>query len=166
MKYIFSFLICFVSECIYSETIQNIEYALPKTAEHWVIVNRLDNENGTTLIYAPPGLERHERKEFFGVNANHRPSDPNDLEAIKSALTKIFPKKSVDFRVLEKDKESVMYEWSVQENGLEKVHGCGRAFSNKEGTVILGYHTEDLSKVSQACLLWLPTLKEAKNLSQ
>lgn len=165
MKYLFTFLSCLVCGICFAETIQHVEYHLPKAAENWVIGNKLESERGTTIIYIPHGVQRQDTEEFFGVSANRLSSNPNNSEAIKSTLIKMFPHMSIDFHVLEKDKDSVTYEWAAQENGMEKVHGWGRAFSNKDGSVVLGYQTENISQVEQSRSVWLPILKEAKQSS-
>ena len=149
----------FVFGSAYAETIQQVEYHLPK-GENWVVGKKLENEKGTTIIYLPQGVERQSAKEFFGVNAN-RLQGTNDPALIKMGIAKNFPSMNIDFKVLEQDKDSVTYEWSAQENGVEKVHGWGRAFSTKEGTVVLGYQTEDPSKVPHARSSWVQVLKEA-----
>lgn len=162
MKYLFILLSCLVGGIGFAETIQHVEYHLPKAAENWVMGNKLESKKGTTLIYIPQGVERQNAKEFFGVSANHLPSDPDNSEAIKLGLTKIFPNMKIEFRVLEKDKDSITYEWSAQENSSEKIHGWGRAFSSNEGTVVLDYQTENISNIPQARSIWLQALKEAK----
>lgn len=162
MKYFFMALSNFVCGLGFAETIQHVEYHLPKAAEDWVIGNKLENEKGTTIIYIPPGVEREEAEEFFGVNTNRLSSNLSNPEAIKLSLTKMFPNLNIDFRVLEKDKDSLTYEWSAQENDQEKIHGWGRAFSNKDGSVVLSYQTDNISKVPEARSVWLPALKEAR----
>jgi len=164
MKYLLSFLSCLICGISSAETIQHVEYHLPKIAANWVVGNKLENEKGTTLIYIPQRVGTKKAEEFFGVNANLFPSDPNNPEAIKLGLTKMFPNRHINFRVLEQDKNSVIYEWTAQENDVEQIHGWGRAFSNKDGSVLLNYQTENISKVPQARSVWLPALKEAKHL--
>lgn len=145
----------------FADTIQNVEYHLPKATENWVVSNKLESQKGTTIVYTPPGVERQKAEEFFAVNANILPSDGNP-ENIKLGLTMNFPNMSIDLQVLEQVPASVTYEWSGQENGSEKIHGWGRAFSNQEGTVSLMYLTRKISEVPQARAIWLPALKEAK----
>ncbi len=161
MKYLFTLLSCLAFGCAFAETIQHVEYHLPKAAENWVVGNKLESEKGTTIIYIPPGVERQNAKEFFGVNSNCLTSK-NDPASIKVGLARSFPNMNIDFRVLEQDKDSIAYEWSAQENGIEKTHGWGRAFSNKDGSVVLGYYTEDISNVPQARSIWVQALKEAR----
>ncbi|MFV0339821.1 MAG: hypothetical protein ACK5MA_04200 [Parachlamydiaceae bacterium] len=160
MKGLLMLLSFFVFGSAYAETVQQVEYHLPK-GENWVVGKKLESEKGTTIIYLPQGVEKQNAKEFFGVNAN-RLQGTNDPDLIKMGIAKNFPSMKIDFKVLEQDKDSVTYEWSAQENGVEKVHGWGRAFSTKEGTVVLGYQTEDSSKVAQARSTWVQALKEAK----
>lgn len=165
MKIFFTIFSCLVCGMGFAETIQHVEYHLPKGAENWVVAHQLENKNGITRIYIPQGIEKQSATEFFGVNANHRPSNFNDSEGIKLGLMKNFSNMNVDFQVLEKDKDSLTYEWSAQENGVEKVHGWGRAFSNNDGSVVISYQTENISGVTQARSIWLPVLKEAKQQS-
>ncbi len=162
MKIFFVFVSCLFAVSSFAENIQQVKYQLPKAAENWVVHNKLENEKGTTIVYTPKEVEKQEAKEFFGVNANRLSINPNNSEALKLGLTKLFPNMKIDFRILEKDKDSVIYEWSAQENGAQKIHGLGRAFSTKEGSVVLGYQTQNISNIQQARSVWLQALKEAK----
>lgn len=147
--------------CVFAEKIQDVEYHLPKVAQDWVIGNKLENDKGTTIIYIPKMTSGIHNEEFFGVSANIYHTDINDFQSIKTALTKMFPNTEVGFIVLEKDASGMIYEWSIQEGDLEKVHGWGRVFAIKEGTVLLNYQTEKTSDIAKARSIWLPVLKEA-----
>lgn len=165
MKYLFTCLTCLICGMGFAETIQDIDYHLPENAKNWVVGNRLENEKSVTIIYIPGGIDRQEVEEFFGVSANHLVSNLNDVEPIKTSLVQMFPTMSIDFRILEKDAGSVLYEWSGKEGGVEKIHGLGRGFSSKEGTVILSYQTDNPSKINETRSTWLASLKEAKKKS-
>jgi hypothetical protein len=162
MKYIFTLLACLIFGSTYAETIQNVTYQLPPAAKNWVVGNKLGNDKEETIIYIPKGTNRQNAQEFFGVNANRLPSDLNDLASIKSELDGTFPNMHIDLYVLEKSKDSLIYEWSAFENGAEKAHGLGRIFSNKDGTVTLLYQTKNIPSLSQARSIWLSALKAAQ----
>jgi hypothetical protein len=161
MKHLFALLCLFAFGSACAETIQGVEYHLPKIAESWVVGKKLESEKGTTIIYIPQEVEKRDAKEFFSVNAN-RLLSKNDPEAIKAGIAKNFPNMDIEFHVLGQDKDSITYEWSVQRNGIEITHGWGRVFSRQDGTVVLGYHTTDVFNVPQERSTWIQVLKEAQ----
>lgn len=148
---------------ILAETIGSVEYQLPKG---WIVGNKTDDENGTTIIYIPKDASGEDLTEYFGVNANEYPPDLEDIEKFKSLFTEEYPDMQVDVNILEKNKNSLLYEWSVKDKGKERAHGWGRAFATKEGTVLLEYQTEEPSSVSNSRNIWLPVLKQAKILQE
>lgn len=162
MKYFFIFLSFLIYGISFAETIQHVEYHLPKAAENWTIGNQFESKKGTMILYIPQNVEKGNAEEFFGVHASPMSSNPENTETIKFSLTQMFPKMLVDFHVLEKDTNSVTYEWSVQDNGVEKFHGWGRAFSHEEGSVLLNYQSKNTSNIPEARSIWLQALKEAK----
>lgn len=163
MKYLFILFSFFFFSSLSAEIIQNVEYQLPKAAERWVIGNQLENEKGSTIVYTPAGVERQQAKEFFGVNANSLPSDSSH---IKATLATVYPNMKIDFHIVEKTQDGLIYEWGAQENGVEKVHGFGRMFSSDKGTVLLEYQTEEISTISSARSTWLPVLHEAHRMER
>lgn len=163
MKYILTLLCCLLMAPVFAETVGNVEYHLPQVAQEWEIGNKLQSEKGTTLIYIPKSTQRQNAKEFFGVNENNLTSNINDPALLKAGLIKTHPKMKIDLWVLENANDGILYEWSAKENGEEKVRGLGRAFSTKDGTVVLGYQTENISDVANVRSVWLPVLKDAKS---
>lgn len=162
MRSIFTLLSLLFVACAFGETIQKVEYQLPPSAKNWVVSFNQEADIGTTRIYTSPGVERRDAKEFFGVNGNPFPSDFKDTSEFKKGLSLGNLGMDIDFHVLEEFKDGILYEWSGKKNGVAKIHGLGRAFSNKEGTVILSYQSENVSEIPQARSAWLPALKAAK----
>jgi hypothetical protein len=80
---------------------------------------------------------------------------------IKTGLSQLYPNLKIDSQILEYDNDGVIYEWSAKKDSTEKIHGWGRAFSDKEGTVVLGYQTENIPDVAKMRSIWLPVIKEA-----
>jgi hypothetical protein len=145
-----------------AEIIGGVEYALPtKIADQWKIGCKMESGESTTFIYIPIGATKQNTAEFFGANANKYPSNLENILSFKASLAKQFPHLQVDVEILEKGKDSLLYEWIGREKKQEKIHGWGRAFSIGNGTVVLSYQTEEISKVPNARLDWLPVLKQA-----
>jgi hypothetical protein len=144
-----------------AETIGNVEYNIPKDA-NWEIGNKIENDKGVTIIYLPKGVPQQATQEFFGVNLNSTPSDVQDIGSLEAALKKQYPTAETEFKILDHNPQSAMYEWSVKQNGVEGIHGWARAFSSPSGTVILSYQTRNPQDVERARQLWLPVLKNAK----
>lgn len=163
---IYSILLGVLSFCTLSaETIQNIEYRLPTSAQNWQAGNKIENDKGTTIIYIPQGADKTNAKEFFGANSN-RYSDSRDPSEMLLMLQKMYPNMTVDYHAVEQTPEGMIYEWSAKENNAEKIHSIGRTFSNSDGTVVLSYQTEDIDNLPQSRSIWLATLKEAKQLNK
>lgn len=166
MKYILIFLNCIIiSTSSFAETIGNVEYQLPSGDQHWEIYNEFESKKGHAIIYVPENTQLENTTEFFAVDANPSPSDLNDLAVIKKTYEKLYPKMNVNLWVLEKNHNSLLYEWSATENGEENWHGLGRVFATNEGTVLLGYQMHpirNISDIAKAKLLWIPLLQNAK----
>ncbi len=160
MKYIV-LLGCVFFSFAFAETIQNVDFHLPQAAQDWVIGNKIEGDKGSTVIYIPKGAGKQNAKEFFGVNATRLLSNPNDYSELKMVLGKMYPALKINFEVIEKYPNGLIYEWSGEANGIQKVHGWGRGFSSQEGTVLLGYQTEQLTDLPKTRSIWLPVLRNA-----
>lgn len=162
MRKFFTLFSCLFFSCAFAEMIDNVEYHLPKAAQDWVVGNTLEGKKSTTIIYIPAGVERQQSTESFGVSAVNMPSGVSETaDDIKTVLSKQFSGMDVDVPYLERSQDGFIYEWSVKDKSLEKIHGWSRVFSNKENTIVLGYSTENIADVPQARAIWLPVLKEA-----
>lgn len=162
MRYLLSLLCFAIITSAFADTIGNVEFHLPESPHGWEIGNKLENEKGTTLIYIPNDSSFKNSKEFFGVNANILSTNINDVSYLEKSLSQMFPNMLIDLWVLEINHNSILYEWAAKDHGQEKIHGLGRAFSTKEGTVGLAYHSENMQEIGKARAIWLPILKEAK----
>ncbi len=163
MKSLFTVLCCLMLLPVLAERIGQVEYQLPPNlVQNWEVGNKIESEKSKTVIYIPKGISKEERKEFFGANANQYPSDLDNILSFKASLAKQFPNYQVYVDILEKGKDHLLYEWVAKEGGQERIHGWGRVFSIGSRTVVLGYQTEDIPKVAQARMDWLPALQQAK----
>lgn len=161
MKLVILFLA--LTSTLFAEKIGPVSYQLPSTKDKWVASEKYDDENqGTTIIYYPECIEKKKEKEFFGVNVNKFPTDVNDLEPLKTGLSQMMPAAQVEVWPLEKSKDDILYEWTAKVDGKEKLHGWGRGFSFKEGTVLIGYQADGNVDLEYAKTTWLPVLKQAK----
>lgn len=156
---IFFFLI---TASLYAEKIGPVSYQMPTTAGTWVVGQKTENEDGTTILYIPEGIEKKEAKEFFGVNVNKFPTNVNDLAPLKEGLSAMMPLAKIEVWSLEKNKNDILYEWKATVDGKEKLHGWGRGFSLKDGTVLIGYQADNNVSMEYAINTWLPVLKQAK----
>lgn len=160
MKFLILFLV--LSSTLMAETIGPVTYKLPKTANPWVVGQKSEDGEGTTIIYVPEGIEKIEAKEFFGVNMNKYPTDVNDLTPLKEGLSAMIPAAKIEVWPLEKSTNDILYEWTATMEGKERLHGWGRGFSYKDGTVLIGYQADNKVDLDYARKTWLPVLKEAK----
>lgn len=162
MRY-FLALLCFLNiTTLFGEKIGDVEFKLPKNTREWEVGNQLVNGKGTTVLYIPNDASIDNTKELFGVNVNVLPVDLHDITSLQMGLTKMFPNMLIDLWLLDITDNSILYEWAAKDNGQEKIHGLGRAFSTKEGTIVLGYHTEKMNEIAKARAIWLPVLKAAR----
>lgn len=161
MRYLLTLLACMFFSFTYAEMINNVEYRLPEAAKNWVIANKLENKNGLTLVYIPENVDKSEAKEFFGVNSNHLSANLDDITLMKDSLEKLFPGVNIKVEVLDKGKDSLIYEVIGDKDGMETYHSWGRIFALKDGTVVISYQTWDISHIDKVRALWLPVLKEA-----
>ncbi len=163
MKKVLTILFSLMAALTFAEAVRHVEFQLPSIAKNWEIGNQFQNEEESAVIYIPKGIKKEDgADEFFAVNSTNAPSDVNDIESIKAGFAKMYPNLNIDFKVIERTPEGVIYEWSVKENGQEKVHGWARAFSGTKGTVLLTYQTVNMTDVEKARTHWLPVLKEAR----
>lgn len=163
MYYIFTIISCLILSPIFGESIGNVEYHLPKAASDWEIGAKMDNEVGSTTIYIPKGTVQGSPTEFFGVGFSKQTFDPKDPASIEEGFKKQFKDMQVDFKVLDKDANSVTFEWVVKDKGKELIHAWTRAFAQKNGTVILEYVAEKVDDMSKSKGTWLQVLKDAKS---
>jgi len=160
MKYVLTVLCALLFSSGYCDMMGDVEYQLPNIAKDWVVANKDDNTNGTTVIYQPKNPKRVS-KEFFGVNNNRFPSDINDQEALKKGITAVIPDMQVDLQVLQKGDNDVFYELSGKQNGKEVIHGWAHVFVTKEGTTLLIYETNDLANLPKIGSAWRQALQTA-----
>lgn len=137
------------------------DYNLPNLSPDWTIGNKFENEQISTQIFIPKGFTNQTAKEFFGLNVNKQQKNIHDTSSFKQGLSKMFPHMKIELWELEKAPNTLLYEWTAHENGIEKVHGWGKAMAAKSGSVIIGYFTENMGDVVRAKSVWLPILKAA-----
>ncbi len=160
MKYVI--LLMVLSSSLFGETIGPVTYQLPKTDVAWVVGQKSDGEDGTTVLYMPEGIEKKEAKEFFGVNVNKYPTDVSNLAPLKEGLSQMMPAAKIEVWPLETSKNDVLYEWKATIDGKERLHGWGRGFSFRDGTVLIGYQADNKVDLEYAKKTWVPVLKEAR----
>lgn len=162
MRYLVSALLCLTTPLL-AESIQNVEFQLPKSQNGWEVGNKMENEQATTVIYQEKGQDKGMMPNgWFGANYSKLKSDPKDTASIENALKNQLPDKKVEFAVLSQDDNSLLYEWGVKDGEKEIMHGWGRGFSTKDGTVVLGYQTINVNHLDSERSNWLPVLKNAK----
>lgn len=160
MRYVMATLLCLTAPLL-AESIQNVEFQLPKSEKGWEVGNKMENDQATTVIYKEKGND-HAQKGWFGANFSKMKSDPKDAASIENALRNQLPDKKVEFAVLSQDDNSLLYEWGVKDGEKEIMHGWGRGFSTKNGTVVLGYQTINVNHLDTERTHWLPVLQNAK----
>jgi hypothetical protein len=155
----------FMALSLNAEKIGNVEYTLPKDSPEWKVANTLEGKepaNGTTIIYAPGDVTLEEAQETFGVVKVDLASGEIDKDSIKKMYEMQFPNLTAKVTVLEKDENSLTYEWTLSEGTKEVVHGWTRVFTSPDQTVLLTYQTEKMDDVEKARPLWVKVLREAK----
>lgn len=160
MKYLLMALCCLATTFLSAETIGFVEYQLPESG--WKVFNKIENDQGTTIVYEENNSSSEMPKATFAVNYNKRPTSSKDFAAVEASMRKQFPNNQLDFQVLEQNEHSFLYEWSLKDQATELAHGWGRGISTDKGTVVLGYQLIDTTDVAKARETWLPIIKNAK----
>ncbi len=167
MRQIFFLLSCLLTAPLNAEMIGEVEYHLPESAKEWEIKKMPAGQDvGTTILYTPKGPATPGNVEFFGVNSNSFPTDLKDRNLLESELKKQFPTQQIEVKQLGQDDHSVLYEWDIKDNGVEKLHVWTRVFSLKGGTVLLVFQTEKTQDLANAEKIWTAVLKDAKVVEQ
>ncbi len=149
--------------------IGDVEYHLPNQGKGWKLEKQISDtpkQVGETVIYLPENATTDDSKEFFGVNVNKYTVDLNDNAAIQKGIQDQFPDQKVTINMLDKNSESILFEWTVTENGKEQLHGWTRAFSVPKETVMLTYLTDQIDTIKDVSPRWIETLKQAKKVQK
>jgi len=153
-KALFAFLttVCFLS----ADTIGPVEYKFP--SEGWEMVNEVNDEEMDGRLY---GRITEAGSEFFAVHLDHTsvPGLPTAKE-LQEGLQIPYPDQKVEVRILESDKTSLLYQWSISDEAELILHGWGRLFALNDGNVSLTYMTPESSLKDSP--VWVKLLKEAK----
>lgn len=148
-----------------AEIIGNVEYHLPGEGKGWKIVNELNGSKkggSKTIVYAPENIEKKDTKEFFGAHLDNVPAKIDDITSLEKGIQLQFPRQKVTVHVLEKEPQSILYEWTSAEDGQVKFYGLTRTFSSPEGTVTLMYQTLQAENIEKSKPIWMAVLKDAK----
>ena len=160
MRLLMTIYFCLVIFSVNAENLGPVEYHLPGKA--WKVAHELETATGVTIIYTRDNQPLEGAKEFFGVNTNKISFDPVNAGIFKENLQKQFLNNVVETEILERDKDSVLLEWSVSSAGTEVIHSWSRAFATDKGTVALSYQVfGEPSLIQQGRNEWLPILKSA-----
>ncbi len=168
-KYTLIFWVIFaslLSQPIVANHIGYVDYDIPYTTHSWKVANeetKKDKGITTTVqLYVPYTDHSSKTMEFFGSSYSSEPGTPHDQATLTNLLQNQFPNKQVNLNIIESSPESVLYEWSVSQKGKESMHGWNRIFSKPEGTVMLGYVTQDVGNAASLRPIWIKALKDAK----
>ena len=156
-----SFCCCCMTADILCDTIGPVDYQLPPALRNdWDMSNKLEDRKSKTLVYTPK--ESPKCDLFFEAKIEKRLTDIEDLDAIRADLAKQFLDMKTHLDVIENGNDNLLYEWSVKENGHERIHGWSRLFLVPGETVTLTYQTDDLSNLDEDRSHWVQALKNAK----
>ena len=163
MRYIFM-LLCFLAITpLAAETIGGVDYRLPKQGKGWKMIGGLEGSNESkTILYIPANATRDTAREIFGVSSNNLPVGPTEQDDLEQTIKLQYPTQTICINIMDRDLQSVMFEWSVIDGSQEKVHGWTRTFGTPKGTVVLMYQTNDIRSVNQARPIWIKTLSDSK----
>ncbi len=116
------------------ETIGDVEYQIPSSAKEWKVVNQMENPKSSTIIYVPANESKADTQQAFSAHNNNLPSDMKDeatvIEGLVKTLEMYYPDMRVQGKVVAKDDNSMLFEWTVEDQGKEKVHGWYRMFGS------------------------------------
>ena len=154
-----SFLSCFLFSALSAATIANVEFQFPGSMQEWEMINEMKEEEMTGVLYS---RLTDDGSEYFGVNSDHFSPDLPDAETLKEGLSFAYPDNQVDVSILEKNPNSVLYEWSIRDELQALIFGWGRVISTEKGNAALTYITGQVDQIESLRPIWLKALKEAK----
>ncbi|MCX6990408.1 MAG: hypothetical protein NTX49_05030 [Chlamydiae bacterium] len=146
---------------LFAETIGNIQYELPKSAESWQRIKEpdADDDNSANFFYVPKESSLDDASEFFVIHVNNIASVAIDETRLKSEIEDVL-EIEVNLTMLEQDPDSILYEWSFGDSE-SFMYSITRAFFSKSGTVLLMYQTSDVKKMESEKSTWIDMLKNA-----
>lgn len=155
-KALFVFFATLSTNFLCADQIGNVEYQF--SAEGWEIVNEVNDEEMDGRLY---GRVTEEGAEYFAVHRDL--TSPHILptaKEIQEGLQIPYPDHKVDVVVLDSDKTSLLYQWSISDESEFVMQGLGRLFALNEGNVSLIYITPQSKEIESS--VWVKLLKEAK----
>lgn len=150
---------------VFGETMGNVEFHLPTEPTKWAKVgNELKSGQTTTVLFEPEFAQRP-NTEYFGVDLLEFPFGFPDEDALKDTVSKQFPGKDVQVKILTRDDLGELYEWSVSEKGKQLLHAWNRSIqTGTSSSVLLMYmfKPQNNNEVEEKKTIWLPVLRNAK----
>jgi hypothetical protein len=173
MRHILIGLFCLISCSLAAETIENVEYFLPK--QDWKMVYDMKTDQpvkSVILTYAPS----EKPAEHFITMFINQPMDLSDQQAVIHELelsyergARIrFSEPEATFNILDISPQSALLEYTVKDDDQESddnqeaAHGWMRLLTNQKETITLTYETQEIGKVNELRPIWLKALQEAK----
>lgn len=166
--------LCLFSSSLIAEQVGNIEFNFPNDQE-WKVGNEMNfddqekNIKSTITIFTQKDIEFESATELFMVTINNQKvfdSDEDPILRVEAALDKAYQQISPTFKayasIIEKDSDSILYEWSIKNDGNEFIHGWARGLYSSEGSGAVGFQTCEIGKLEEMKVKWIPVLKEAK----
>lgn len=169
MKFILVNLFFLLASPVFAEMIGNIEFHLPDQEQRWKVATELggsEKADSKTVIYIPENMSKQETKEFFGVHLNNYSVNLKDKESLEKALENAqivkFPNAKATVKILVLGPYAAFYEYTINQDNIEKAQGWMRVFSSPQQTVMLNYQTEQINDIKKIQPIWLKALQQAK----
>lgn len=157
--------VCFFFNPLSADTIGGIEYSLSQTNHAWKLESTKSQSGTTVKFYLPDPQKENQPPEYFGATFNASPAASHNKESLIALLKEKYPNQEVHVNIIEKLSDSILYEWSVGNPLQNGINGWTRIFSSPEGTVTLGYITQQSkNEIDKLRPIWMKTLKDAKRL--
>ncbi len=155
-KALFVFFASLSASCLFADQIGNVEYQF--STEGWEVVNEVNDEEMDGRLY---GRTTEEGSEYFAVYRDQTyPHILPTAKEIQEGLQIPYPDHNVEVVVLDSDKTSLLYQWSISDESELVMQGVGRLFALNEGNISLTYLTPQSKKIETS--VWVKLLKEAK----
>lgn len=137
-----------------AEVFGPLEYELPKLDQEWHVLYQRDQ----TLVYT----FQNDGSTFFGLNRNTVPVNLDDLEGLQKSYQELYAEGKVEMQTIQREENFLLFEWAVQVDGEEKIHGWGKTYVNPDETLLAVFQTENIKAVSEVRPKIIESLKDIK----
>ncbi len=147
-------LLCCAMACavaLVAETIDNVQFTLPDSHSHWILVDQIENSCGSAVIFSPEepsddyfycdwdDEDEDESSLFYATYHNVEYQSQVNPQQLEDQLALMFPFVQYQFYLIEQDENSALLEFYGFDQDGPLFYGMLRKMRSANGTVTLTY---------------------------